>query len=197
LKGALARLSGSRELYVRAAKQFIESLDVSVGSLYDQIYAGNKDEYLRIIHTLKGNAALLGAEALSRATRTFELKGKAGELQGLEDSALVVLAAETTRAKGLLELAISGFDLPVSHSGSELQSLDPQAAKVILNELSCLAKASDLQVLERFAEERSTLAGLPDDILSKLEDCLQNLDLENAREICVHGLEWCEKKLVT
>ena len=191
LEGALGRLSGSRELYLRTSRQFIESLDGSVGDLYDQIYAGKRDDYLRTIHTIKGNAATLGANDLAQAARALELKVHAGEFQGLEDGGLAKLAIETTKAKAMLEAAIAGIGAPLEAGQDTARALDPQAARALLEELASLCKASDLQVLERYAQASAQLAGLPADLLSKLENALQNLDLEMADAICTQAIEWC------
>ena len=191
LEGALGRLSGSRELYLRTSRQFIESLDGSVGDLYDQIYAGKRDDYLRTIHTIKGNAATLGANDLAHAARALELKVHAGEFQGLEDGGLAKLAIETTKAKAMLEAAIAGIGAPLEAGQDIARALDPQAARALLEELASLCKASDLQVLERYAQASAQLAGLPADLLSKLENALQNLDLEMADAICTQAIAWC------
>jgi signal transduction histidine kinase/CheY-like chemotaxis protein len=192
LAGALARLSGSRDLYVRASKQFIETLDGSVGDLYDQIYAGKRDEYLRTIHTLKGNSATLGANDLTHAARSLELKMQAGDMLGLEDTGLAMLAIETTKTKAMLELAIANIESSSDPLSSKLIDPVAQEARELLTELAILSKASDFQVLERFAEARSKLAGLPDAFLNKLEDGMQSLDLEMVNDICTQAIDWID-----
>jgi hypothetical protein len=59
-----------------------------------------------------------------------------------------------------------------------------QALHSGLTELMHMLEQDDLSALEKFAELRGPMAGLPQDLLDALEEGLQELDLAAALRVC-------------
>jgi two-component system sensor histidine kinase/response regulator len=139
-----------------------------------------------LLHTLKGNAGTLGATALAQEAARLEALC-AGEMepqwvQGHFD----VLEALAQSAYQALRQAIAALD-PEPLAPAASTTKDPQVMAA-LQELAVLLEASDFAALERFAEMRQTLQTLPQELLNSLEDALQNLELDDALQLCRDGL---------
>ena len=57
-----------------------------------------------------------------------------------------------------------------------------------LDELKLLAGSSDMNLLQRFAELRNTLAPLPEEFCDRLDGALQEFDFEAAKVLCEEQL---------
>ena len=185
LKTALARLSGMRSLYSRTASEFAALLDDFVPELQARLSGNEHKIVLRRLHTLKGNAATLGAMALANLAASLESKAKEDLQTDSWKPALDELAAEIESTQIALRLAVkylASGAMPaiadaVVPAGSE-------AALPVLREIAALLAASDLEVLQKFAESRAVLSVLPDGFCDAMEAALQSLDLEAAHVHC-------------
>ena len=72
LATALNRMSGMRTLYVRSASELVRTLGTVVGDLQRHLAAGEPLAARMLLHTLKGNAATLGAGALATVAAELE-----------------------------------------------------------------------------------------------------------------------------
>lgn len=186
LAAALARMSGMRSLYVRTARDFANTLTTAGSELRLLLQAKDSDQAARLLHTLKGNSATLGAMLLSDEAARFEAQC---QVQGGTEQCLQMLPTleplmASTRASMLqvVDLLSSPSSLaatPVAQGG-----LNAVAATEALQELRDLARAGDLSALQRFAELQNALDGLPDEAMQALEAALQALELEAAAEAC-------------
>ncbi len=80
IQAALARLEIEPELYLEVLSMFRDALPVFRADLPKALAAGNIPEARRLAHSLKGEAASVGAEMLSAAAAAFEtalLRGEA------------------------------------------------------------------------------------------------------------------------
>ena len=99
---ALARVSGNRTLYRRLAHQFFEKYEHAAAEVSAALQRHARDDAARLLHTVKGVAANLGFNALSRAARLWEARVKASESDGAESAAFYALFI---RSRGQLEAA--------------------------------------------------------------------------------------------
>ena len=185
LETALARMSGMRPLYVRTARDFIKALDTAVAEIGQHLAQGNTSAVLMRLHTLKGNAGTLGALALAHQAADLEEKCRAagGVLEcadGLKDLAMLAQQAQALLQHAVAQLVPEAPAVKVS----DTSILNKSLALGALRELAGLAHASDLQVMQRYAELRQALTGLDGDFCNRLEDALQSLDLDAAHTLC-------------
>jgi PAS domain S-box-containing protein len=185
LHTALGRMSGMRGLYVRTARDFVRIMDTIVPELQQCLASGDKQMAMMRLHTLKGNAGTLGALDLAAKAAQLETLCKAGGgmqecEQGLADFALLVQSTQCS-----LQEAITSLDpTPIRTAAPAAGPVAQAAAVDALRKIAALAAADDLEALQCFAEAREALCGLPADELDRLDEALQNLDLEAAQALC-------------
>jgi CheY-like chemotaxis protein len=190
LKDALARMSGSRSLYTRTAKDFSRTLPAIHVALEEMLNAFDTKQLSMTLHTLKGNAATLGLSELAREARRLEqlsiLNVNEAELRkalnGLtiyldQAGKLLIQAVETVK-----EIVAASTTSCIPFVSSE-QIVDALAA------LATLLEQSDMEALECFAARRVCLERLPGGLFEKLDVALQNLDFESGYQICIDAQE--------
>ncbi len=199
LETALARMSGMRSLYIRSARDFLGVLDTVQTDLQVLAASDDKKKCQMFLHTLKGNAATLGATELAKEAARLEKICVASETQtNLPEvaSALDQLCKEThkslTQAIAQLQDDHGASLQPTLVSGREGHALVSQAnvADTVeaLRNLEALLGASDFDALQLFSELRGSLVGLPADFEDAMDEALQALDLEKASDLCGEAL---------
>jgi PAS domain S-box-containing protein len=185
LHTALGRMSGMRGLYMRTARDFVKIMDTIVPELQQCLASGDKQMAMMRLHTLKGNAGTLGAVDLAAQAAKLEALCKTGggmrecEL-GLADFAILVKSTQRS-----LKEAIACLDqTPTRAAAPAADPLAHAATSAALRKIAALAAANDLEALQCFAEVREALCGLPADGLDRLDEALQNLDLQAAHALC-------------
>jgi HPt (histidine-containing phosphotransfer) domain-containing protein len=185
---AVERLSGLTSLYVDVLQDFITSLDAVEGEFRQAAAQGQMALLLAQMHSLKGTAATLGAMPLSEHAARLEARFRKPP-QGLvvQDAlpALLALvqATQTAGVQALQSLRAAEVPAPTRYAASDALP-DRAAARTLLLELSSLLRASNLAVLEHFAQQRTALGALSPDAVEKLHQALQVLDLDLALQLC-------------
>jgi HPt (histidine-containing phosphotransfer) domain-containing protein len=185
LHTALGRMSGMRRLYVRTARDFVKIMDTVVPELQQYLSLGDKQMAMMRLHTLKGNAGTLGV--LDLAAQAAKLEALCKAEAGIQDCAqeLVHFSAMVPSARDRLEQAIASLEpTPIRTATPDADPVAQAAAFDALRKIAALAAADDLEALQCFAEVREALSGLPADGLDRLDEALQNLDLEAAHALC-------------
>ncbi|QDL55884.1 hybrid sensor histidine kinase/response regulator [Rhodoferax aquaticus] len=181
---AIGRMSGMRHLYVRTARDFAAILETVAEDLSVALDAEDAKKATMLLHTLKGNAGSLGALALAHEAERLEALCRT-EGTGACRPQLSPLLSLVQASRDLMHTAIAALSehaAPTSVLATDTSAAhDPRPA---LLELLALLKADDLNALQRFADVRHELEGLPNDLLQALELDLQALDLEAARQTC-------------
>ena len=103
---AMERVLGSTDLYIRITKEFARITKIKVLELKDAVGQHDQSALLRISHTIKGSAANIAANDLSKHAATLEAIAKqseeftqdqidelSSELQALDESASEVFAS--------------------------------------------------------------------------------------------------------
>lgn len=80
---AVARMGGSSTLHARALKMFLQNLQETLENLESHLRGDQSGDALRVIHTLKSTAAVVGAESLAETCSAIELRWKS--LKGFEN----------------------------------------------------------------------------------------------------------------
>jgi two-component system sensor histidine kinase/response regulator len=185
LSVALSRMSGMRALYVRTARDFTHTLDTTAEEL--RLLLANRDArgVLMRLHTLKGNAATLGAMSLAQHAGAMETLCQAGgEViayeADMERLAVLIEQAQSSLKQAVAQLEPTKQAVSATHAGV----LDKTFALAALRELAALSEASDLDVMQRYAELQTQLAGLPTIFSDQMEKALQGLDLDTVHTLC-------------
>jgi two-component system sensor histidine kinase/response regulator len=159
-KGALQRVGGSTSLLNRLSVQFLADLPGLVQACEAISQPERKDEALRALHSLKGVAATIGADALAKAASEAEQHGKSGLAVNLDPLRHVV--AQTQQA--LLHIGITAPVEPTRTGPTEGESQSPLTTtqREILNRLLPLLEASDLSVFDAMEELQAPGDGDPE-----------------------------------
>jgi PAS domain S-box-containing protein len=180
LHTALGRMSDMRALYVRTAKDFVKIMDTAIPELQQFLLSGDKHMAMMRLHTLKGNAGTLGATELAAMAAQLEAMCKEGV--GMAERQQVL-----ERFEILVRLTQERLGVAIAHLGptavpqvlAESSKLDEVATRNALRKISALAAASDMDLLQCFAEERHALEALPEGFVDHLDKALQDLDFES------------------
>ena len=198
---AVARMAGLKSLYVRTARDFSKTLGSVVADLQALLEAGAHPQARMLLHTLKGNAGTLGATALALEAGRLETvyaDNSPDTAPNTEPPPLAVLETLVLSTAVSLSQAIEALDPAPVGSAANLKSASAKTSPVAratpqalaaLQELAGLLQASDLTALQRFAELRATLQSLPAESIDRLDEALQNLDLEAAHAVCLECID--------
>ena len=149
-QGALQRVGGSTSLLNRLSVQFLADLPGLLRACEASLQPEQKIQALRGLHSLKGVAATIGADALAKAAGDAEQQGKSR--LGANLNHLRHVAAQTQQA--LLRIGITASAGPASADPAEGDSQPPvaPAQREILKRLLPLLEASDLSVFDAMEE---------------------------------------------
>jgi signal transduction histidine kinase/CheY-like chemotaxis protein len=185
LHTALQRLAGECGLYVRAAREFEASLSSLLPELRLLHRSAEQTALQRKLHTLKGNAATLGASALAQQAAALEQRLKADPAIDL-GAALEAMAPVLATTRGSLRQAIALLGeavAPVAQAPAATAA-DRLAGLALLQELCALLHANDMDALLRFGQGRGLLASCFGPWCEQLDVALQDLQLEQALVLC-------------
>jgi CheY-like chemotaxis protein len=190
IEGALARMGGSRRLYLRTANDFIKMLEPGPAEINDLFRAEDWQSLRRFLHTLKGNAATLGLQGLAREAALAErLCVNSSNPDELELS-LKLFEKQIQRSRIDMQRALDSLESECDIAQIRLEcGLNSVSVSESLTVLQELLAAADMEALSKFAEVRDTLIHLPNGLGEKLEAALQELDFEEAGLTCVAALE--------
>jgi HPt (histidine-containing phosphotransfer) domain-containing protein len=185
LHTALGRMSGMRGLYVRTARDFISIMDNCIPELTRCLAAADWSTVLMHLHTLKGNAGTLGATGLAALAAKLETLCKSQVWTAECAQALESLSTLVQSTRKNLRVAITGLDqVPAESVAPMVDTTTMAAAMVALQKVAALAAASDMEALMCFAEVRDSLSVLPGNFADRLDQALQNLELDAAHTLC-------------
>jgi PAS domain S-box-containing protein len=192
LAGALARLSGMDSLYLRAAKEFVKVIPTVMDEFRHLLEADRKQATMQM-HTIKSNAALLGAKALTELTAVLEGQCKSNTSAG-EIAAQMPHLERTLDATRIDLQAVIVQLSPQAHdddnhgadTGTDSVQAAPASAalRAQLEALAALLADSDLAALGVFAEMRALFPAALQDLLCLLEEALQRLEMDEAHTHC-------------
>jgi two-component system sensor histidine kinase/response regulator len=173
---ALQRVGGSASLLDRLSAQFLGDLPALLQACEAARKPDQPQDAQRALHTLKGVAATIGAEALAEAARVAEHASKAGQPVDLE--ALLAVAQQTRAA-----LLDSGVAAPASVAAAS-DALPPlsDAQREILQRLLPLLEGSDMAVFDAMDELLSHGGAQR---WTELDSAIQAMDFTLAAR-CVH-----------
>jgi chemotaxis protein histidine kinase CheA len=143
------------------------------------------------MHSLKGTAATLGAQALADHVAELEKLFKQGLAPGQaldHMPALMTLVQSTRRAA---EQALLSFEKACEQPEPPAQARPPAdahqraGAQTFLRFMCALMAKSDLDVLEQFARRGDALQALDPEAVKAIGQALQVLDFRTAMQLCV------------
>jgi CheY-like chemotaxis protein/HPt (histidine-containing phosphotransfer) domain-containing protein len=183
VKSGLANVAGNEKLYLSLLNRFTVKYRGSPGELPALLKANDREGALRLVHTIKGVAANLGAHRLADLVKRIESAMLAKESV---TSLLVPYARELARvAQGIERLS---RELTAQEGGGVGEAVSPDHVPHILGALGTLPEL--LQTDWGQAQEKvESLGGLlahtdAADIYSRLADALEEFDVPAFMAAC-------------
>jgi CheY-like chemotaxis protein len=184
LQGAVSRLGGRLDVWARTARSFagqLVGMNDELAGLLDQ---GAWADASRLMHTLKGLAAMLGAADLtalaSGAEQALQGPASAAALADLRARAPAAMARTGRDFDALLQLQQSLAPAAPAAPGER----DPQGLLRELAALVSLLDAADMAATDRFAGLQQTYETHWAVELQALSDAVSALDFERALREC-------------
>lgn len=184
-RAALARLGGDAQLYQRALQGFSNELAGFLVRLQAAIAAHQQEELARILHSLKGMAATVGADRLAELARHAEQHlrdaTEAGWPDGVDWQELIRVAE---RAK---ETAVQGPLRPSAGSTATeipLGEHEKNGLRQHLHTLQQLLRGANMKALTVYEQLQNTYAAAMPQEFGKLAESIDNLDFPEALRRC-------------
>lgn len=209
---ALARLQGNHAIYQRVLRGFLAEAPDMLASLPALMAAGQEEDMRRVLHTLKGLAAMVGAttlaDAAAHAERTplAQLEATLPTVQGLTRTALQAVAQtlDTLLADKPVEADTTGggarengaHDVtdrppPTLPPAPDARTPDARTTPLLapalhdaLNYLGTLLRDGNMSAVTVVEKLRQDHADALPPAFAMLEDAISRLDFQVAQEIC-------------
>ena len=185
---ALERMSGTTDLYLDIAGEYLKSLELVEGEFRQAAVPAQWNALVSQMHSLKGVSATLGAQALSEHAARLEklFRTPSAELVAMEQLPDLLALVSATHAAmqsavQILSSAVVEDSAPVCLPSGLLER---DVTRAFLAELQELLVTNNLAVLDRFASRGHALDALPKSRLDELQAALQVLNLEHALKLC-------------
>ena len=187
ITAALERMGGKPDLYRRMLRAFTEDLPRIPGQASSALGAGDVKTATRVMHSLKGLAATLGADALASVASRSEARLAANPepcereeaMRPACDAALSALPALRALMHALAPVQAAAEPRPVTTAGA-----DPAAALRALREISVQLRDADMAATDavvRLRERFGDVLGAP---LERLDAAVGALDFDAASRLC-------------
>jgi PAS domain S-box-containing protein len=180
LQAALDRLGGKTGAWLRSARSFTQELPQHRGSLHRLLQEGRPDDAARLMHTIKGVAAMLGADALAAAAAGAELQLRAGT--AADTAALTArMGHELDHARAALLQLVALLDAGEPAPAAR----DATALMAALGALAPMLAGADMAATDLFADLQAAHEDAWGPALQPLADSMAQLDFGAALSACV------------
>jgi two-component system sensor histidine kinase/response regulator len=199
---ALERLGGNEALYAQVLTTFLNDLATQPAKLTHCLQQADYNGATRLLHTLKGLAATVGASYLAAVARKAELTLKTSTRAHAETGTLTLdqktlcrdIEAAVITTQNILGKLARRYAAPLSAPTMADTSGDISGADLAqLNQLQTFLKASNMQATTVFEQilSRGTLVERPD--FQRLRSAMAAFDFQEAVSACEHLVQGADK----
>jgi HPt (histidine-containing phosphotransfer) domain-containing protein len=172
--------TGNTEKYITALQRFVKSYDQNRARVMDALKVMNVEDYTIIVHSLKSNSRMIGAEELSSGFQALEMAAREGDKQVIISDTFTVL-----NSGDILVEQLRAMDDTCSPAAVRTESVTAEEAQ---NIISGLLEALDEYDDELSAELAKKLSGYPftdkdRKMLEKASGLIDNFMYDDAAEI--------------
>ncbi len=193
LAAALQRLEGNADILHMILQTFARTLPRYPLDLASMLTGSEPQEALRLLHTLKGAAATVGANRLASVSALGEQRlQQQDRLSEREAKELRTLVEAEIHATGLaLQAILASWPAPPAEPDAAAPSVEPDRETLCadLRELKTLLRNSDLHSLEVYSRLRERHAPALRKQLDTLDQAMADLDLSTAEQLCASLLD--------
>jgi hypothetical protein len=179
LQAAVHRLAGKTAVWVRSGRSFAQEMPQHLASLAQLLGAGQLEDAARLLHTIKGVAALLGVEALAAWATGAEARLRLGA-----SSDIAALPAEMSRELERAQLALQQLSSMLDGDAPAGAPRDARALGTALDALALLLTQADMAATDLFADLQAAHDEAWGTELQPLADAMAGLDFDAALAAC-------------
>ena len=187
IDAALRRLDGRQDYYLRMLSGFLKELPAMPGHLQAFTANGDAVSAARLLHTLKGSAATLGASALAACAQQGE-KQLAGAPAPEEFASVVQQACNAIAAAGpglgALLQAVQAAEAEASPPVPDAGAFDPQAFGTALQALAMQLINADMAATDTMLQIQHRFGAALDGQLQPMDQAIAALDFQRALHFC-------------
>jgi two-component system, sensor histidine kinase and response regulator len=186
IASAAQRLGGDTRVLLRVLQAFVRDLPALPQELERLLATGSGQDARRLLHTLKGTAATVGATRLAALAAGGEQRLRDGPLpDGPQAQAMVAdLQAGTQAVMADLEPVLQSLQVPHAPADAVATPLDRGGLARELSQLKELLQSSDLACLDVYARLRDQHGTALQQELDALDEAMAGLDFEQAARLC-------------
>lgn len=180
LAEALERLDQNQRLFVDLIRQFALDHSDVVQQVRHFLRQGDRQNAARTLHTLKGVAGTLGAQALARQAADMESSIKAGTRLDENDTLLGDLQNHLAEALLTLQGVADAFRL--AQADGSATPADPARLHEHLDALENLLLENNMRALDVYTALKCEFGDTLGERLAALDEAMNRLDFAAARE---------------
>jgi CheY-like chemotaxis protein len=186
VESALQRMGGKAPLYARTLNAFLAELTTLPDQFDALLQAGQVVDAARLLHTLKGVAATVGASALAALAKAMEAQVKRVDLATDTAQLRADFRAAVSEATQLMGEVAVRFVAPTQSNGagSAEPPADRSQALVDLAALRAALDEGDMTAMELHAQLRQVHAALGELAFEPLDRAMADLDFDLAAKHC-------------
>ncbi|MDP3702347.1 MAG: PAS-domain containing protein [Hylemonella sp.] len=187
ITSALERLGGNAPVLARILQTFGRDLPRQPQELAAMLAQGQGADSRRLLHTLKGTAATVGAHRLAAIAAEAEHRLREGSVPAGEEARLMLerLSAAVDAVTADLMLALRQLQPEGNEAGpANSTPVDRGALQADLDRLMTLLRNSDLASLDVYAQLRDRHGAALNEALETLDEAMAGLDFSQAAELC-------------
>ena len=187
---ALERLGGNIDLYRNVLKSFLSEIGETSDQLGHLLQNDKLAEARRLLHTLKGTAATLGAQTLADVAAQAEVALKNVDNPPNAGQLLAAIAAAMTLARAAMEKVVHQLD-PCANSASIVGTSAPPCPREnkqleeTLQHLAALLAGSDMSALAVHSGLKQVYGQTLKSATDPLDAAMAVLDFAQARTHCM------------
>ncbi len=185
-EGALERIGGNKALYARILKSYLDDIAALPDQLDAQMQVGDRTSATRLLHTVKGLSATVGASFLTAVARIAE-RSVANSSNNFPDKALADRFRAAVNATGQVMRQVAD-DLaqgaPVDKQPAQVSGRDLGSLLSDLQKLRVLLKNSDMSAIEAHQQLTAALAETHRGLFKDLDLAMTSFDFAAGATQC-------------
>ena len=185
IKAALNRLGGHLGAYQRMLRGFVDDLAAMPAQLQSLLHSEDSAAAARLLHTLKGVAATLGAMQLAAVAGQGEklMAGgpAAAQAAAVTQQSIEAIVQATPKLRTLLD-ALLAASAPAADSAHV--PIDQAALLAALRAMAGHLQNADMAATDAMAELQRRYGAALGERLRHLDDAVSGLDFERAATLC-------------
>jgi CheY-like chemotaxis protein len=194
LNNALHRIGGKQDVYRRMLATFVKDLNAMPAQLRDCALQANTESAKRLLHTLKGLAATLGATPLSVQAARGEKQLVSEPHSPTDTEVLAEVCEQACTAIGQAHGGLQKLLDALQQTHAELANTSPVASTPVdttallsaLQAMEQLLRGGDMEAMQAMAELEQQHGDALGERLGALQEAMSDMDFERALVECQH-----------